>query len=131
NGMATKLAEQENEGLSKLIAAEVRLKTLAEEMPSAVIGISEKQEILFVNSEAKKALNLGDKPVIGQSVITLSETNKLLKTLVDDTDSSSKAPRFHQKKLQVAVPNLKPDLDALTVASYPAGTIHVFKAVEV
>jgi hypothetical protein len=55
----------------------------------------------------------------------------LLKILVDDTENSLKAAHFQQKTLRVTVPNLKPDLDALTVASYPAGTIHVFKAVGV
>ncbi|WP_439694844.1 HAMP domain-containing protein [Mucilaginibacter sp. AW1-7] len=131
NAMAAKLGEQENASLSKLIATELRLKTLAEEIPGAVIGISENQEILFVNQEAKKMLNLGEKLVVGQSVVALSETNELLKILVDDTENSLKAAHFQQKTLKVTVPNLKPDLDALTVASYPAGTIHVFKAVGV
>jgi len=131
NTMATKLAEQENAGLTKLIAAELRIKTLVEEMPDAVIGISENQEILFVNREAKRMLNLGEKSVIGQSVIVLSETNKLLKMLTGDAENSLKATHFQQKTLKVTVPNLKPDLDALTVASYPAGIIHVFKAVGV
>jgi nitrogen fixation/metabolism regulation signal transduction histidine kinase len=131
NTMATKLSEQENAGLTKLIAAELRIKTLVEEMPDAVIGISENQEILFVNQEAKRMLNLGEKSVIGQSVIVLSETNKLLKILTGDAENSLKATHFQQKTLKVTVPNLKPDLDALTVAGYPAGIIHVFKAVGV
>jgi NtrC-family two-component system sensor histidine kinase KinB len=131
NTMATELAKQENTSLSRQIAAELRLKTLAEEMPHAVIGLNEKQEILFINQEAKKMLNLNEKPVIGQSVTALSESNELLKILAEGAESPLKASGFQHKKLKVTVPNLKPDLDALTVASYPAGTIHIFKSVGV
>lgn len=131
NTMATQLGEQENTDLSKLIAAELRIKVLIEEMPDAVIGINENREILFINHEAKKMLNLGEKSVIGQSVVALSKNNQLLQALVNDTENHLKAVSFQQKKIDVSVPNLKPDLDSLTVAGYAAGTIHVFKAVGV
>ncbi|WP_184544678.1 HAMP domain-containing protein [Mucilaginibacter sp. FT3.2] len=131
NAMATQLGEQENADLTKLIAAELRIKTLIEEMPDAVIGLNEKQEILFINQEAKKMLNLNEKSVIGQSVAVLAKNNQLLTMFIADTESSLKTAHFQQKTLKVTVPNLKPDLDSLTVASYAAGTIHVFKAVGV
>jgi NtrC-family two-component system sensor histidine kinase KinB len=131
NAMATQLGEQENADLAKLIAAETRIKLLVEEVPVAVIGLNENHEILFINQEAKRMLNLGEKVVIGQSVAALATSNQLLKILIADEESPLKAAHFQQKTLKVTVPNLKPDLDALTVASYPAGTIHVFKGVGV
>jgi nitrogen fixation/metabolism regulation signal transduction histidine kinase len=131
NTMAIQLGEQENADLTKLIAAEQRIKLLIEEMPVAVIGLNENQEVLFINQEAKRMLNLNEKSVIGQSVAALSTSNQLLKILTDDKESPLKASHFQQKTLKVTVPNLKPDLDVLTVASYPAGIIHVFKGVGV
>jgi NtrC-family two-component system sensor histidine kinase KinB len=139
NIMATKLDEEQNADLTKIIAAELRIKMLIEEMPDAVIGLNEKQEILFINEEARRIFNMGKKPVTGQSVAELSKSNKLLKMILDskgtenslNTDQPGNDLYFQQKTLEVVVPNLKPNHDVLDVAGYSAGTIQVFKKVEV
>lgn len=135
NTMAVNLGEQENDNLTKIIAAELRIKMLIEEIQDVVLGINEKQQILFVNHQARKILNLGEKPVVGQSVLELSKSNHLLKMVLDNNDienhlkinQDGNVLYFKQKSLEVVVPNLKTDLDTLQVAGHSAGMIHVLK----
>jgi len=137
NIMAVNLGEQENADLTKIIAADLRIKMLIEEMQDAVLGVNEKQEILFINHEAKKILNLGEKSVIGQSVLELSKSSHLLKMILDNNDDENPLKinqdgqmlHLHQKSLEVVVPNLKTDFDTLQVAGYPAGVIRILKKI--
>ncbi|MBB6126703.1 HAMP domain-containing protein [Mucilaginibacter lappiensis] len=135
NTMAVSLGEQENADLTKIFAAELRINMLIEEMQDAVLGVNEKQEVLFINHQAKKILNLSGKSVIGQSVLELSKNSQLLKMMLESKDvenplkidQDGNVLYFQQKSLEIVVPNLKTDLDTLQVASYPAGTIRVLK----
>ncbi|MDB5135325.1 MAG: kinB 1 [Mucilaginibacter sp.] len=136
NTMAAGLSERENADLTKIISAELRLKTLIEEMPDVVIGTNEKQEILFVNAVAKKILKLDQKRVIGQSVRELMKSNSLLNTIIENSDKGvplkinldGRVNYFQQKSLEIVAPNLKPDiLETLQVAGYPAGMIYILK----
>jgi len=137
NTMAARLSEQEDTDLSKTISAELRIKMLIEEMPYAVLGVNEKQEILFINQEAKKILNLSEKSVIGQSVLELSKSNHLMKMMLENNDAASplqvnqdgKVSYFQQKSIEIVVPNFKPDLETLQIAGYSAGRIRILKKV--
>jgi NtrC-family two-component system sensor histidine kinase KinB len=137
NKMAADLGELETKNLSKVISEEIRIKALIEETPDAVIGVNEKQEILFINSVAKKILNLDDKLVIGQPVKGLTKNN-LLETIVENKDPQDplkihldgKIVHFQQKNLEIDVPNLKlSPLDVVQYASYSAGMIYILKDV--
>ena len=61
NAMAEKIVELENTNLTKIMSGEIRIKKLIEEMQDGVIGTDEKQEVLFVNTAARKILNLDEK----------------------------------------------------------------------
>jgi NtrC-family two-component system sensor histidine kinase KinB len=129
--------EQENADLTKIIAAELRIKMLIEEMQDAVLGVNANQEILFINQEAKRILNLGEKLVIGQSVLELGKSNQLLKMILENNDAETplkinqdgKVLYFQQKSLEIVVPNLKTDFDTLQVSGYAAGTIRVLRKI--
>lgn len=135
NTMVAHLGERENDNLTKIIAAESRIKMLIEEMQDAVLGVNEKQEILFINHEAKKILNLGEKPIIGKSVLELSKNNHSLKMILENNDLENpvkinidgKVVSFQQNNFEIVVPNLKTDLDSLQIAGYSAGLIWVLK----
>lgn len=135
NSMVVSLEEQENADLTKIIAAESRIKMLIEEIQNPVWGTNGKQEILFINQEAKRVLNLGEKSVIGRSVLELSKNNLLLKTILENNDvenplkinQDGNVLYFQQKSLEVVVPNLKTDLDTLQVAGYSVGMIQILK----
>jgi len=138
NTMAANLGKLENERLTKIITGELQIKKLIEEMPEAVIGVSEKQEILFVNSSALKILSLDEKNVIGQSADGLVKKNGVLKNIFESNDPESvlkipldgKVSYFQQKSFEIMTPNLKPDLfSTLQYSSFAAGTIYVLKDV--
>ena len=138
NTMAVNLGDQENADLTKIIAAELRIKMLIEEMQDVVLGINQKQEILFINNEAKRVLNLGEKSLVGQSVLELSKSNHLLKMILENNDvenplkidQDGNVLYFQQKSIEVVVPNLKTDLDTLQVAGYSAGMIQILKKIK-
>jgi two-component system, NtrC family, sensor histidine kinase KinB len=138
NTMATRLGEWENAHLSKIISGELRIKTLIEESDDAIIGINEKQEILFANTLAKKIFKLDDKRVTGQSVHDQLKNNDLLKIVLDNKDIENpikinldgKVSYFQQKNFEIVTPNLKPNLlEGIQFAGYSAGMIHILKNV--
>jgi NtrC-family two-component system sensor histidine kinase KinB len=138
NMMAANLSESENKNLTKIIVEELQIKTLIEEMEDAVIGISEKKEILFINSLALKVLNLEEKDVTGHSVDDLVKKNNLLKSIVENQEpenmlkikTDGKMSYFQQKSFEIVAPNLKPDLFVtIQYAGFTAGMIHILKKV--
>jgi len=137
NTMASGLSELETANLTRIFSEEVRIKMLIEETEDAVIGVNEKQEILFVNSTARQILNLDKKQVIGQPVKGLMKNN-LWETIVENKDPqgllklhlNGEVSYFQQKSLEVVVPNLKPNpLDTVQFAGYSAGMIYILKNV--
>lgn len=138
NTMAARLKELENDSLEKIISEQLRIKTLIEEMPDAVIGINEKQEILFINGTARKILNLDEKSVIGQPAQRLIGNNNLLKIILENKNPKNplkinldgEVAYFKQKNFEIVAPNLKPDvLDPLQYAGHSAGMIYILKDV--
>jgi HAMP domain-containing protein len=137
NTVATKLGELEDANLGKVLAAENRIKTLIEETPDAIIGVNEKEEVLFVNATAKKIMDPGSQPVTGQPMSILSQQSGLLKEIRENKDPKGilkvkyegKTIRFQQKNLEITIPHLKIDFDSLQTASTSAGTIYVLKEV--
>jgi NtrC-family two-component system sensor histidine kinase KinB len=139
NEMAANLGEQENKSLTKAISAENQVKILMEQMQAAVIGLSEKQEILFINREARKILKIDDKPVNGLPIHDVVKSSNLLSTILEAKDGErgvrlsldGKASKYHIKKFEIVVPNLKPKpFDTLQFSGYTAGMIYLIKSVE-
>ena len=138
NRMAGNIGELENENLTKILSGDIRIRTLIEEMQDAVIGINEKEEVLFINAAAKKILNLADKQVIGKHVSGLTKNSHLLKVILDNkapddplkVSLDGKISHFKQKSIEVVVPNLKPNpLDAIQFSGFTAGMIYILKDV--
>ncbi len=137
NKMAASLDNGKNTRLSKVIAEEQRIKALIEEMQDGVIGINAREEIIFLNAAAKKDLSLGEKHIIGQSINDLKKGNNSMRVVFDNNNNektlqlniNNKVAYFQLKKLEIVVPNLKPDLNAFQVAGYADGMIYVLKNV--
>jgi len=139
NKMAANLSNMENENLTKVISGENQVKILMEELPAAVIGVNEKQEILFINNEARRILKIGDRLVNGLQIHDVVSGSNLLNTILDAKDGEQgvrlsldgKASKYQIKKFEIVVPNLKPkSFDTMQFAGYPAGMIYVVKGVE-
>jgi len=138
NAMAEELGKLENTNLSKIMTEEIRIRALIEETQEAIFGLNEKQEVVFMNTVAKKVLGLEDKQVIGKHVDELTKKSSLLKALLDNKNPGDslkvhldgKTSWFQQKNIEIVVPNLKPDpLDAIQFSGFPAGMIYVLKDV--
>ncbi|GAC1302219.1 MAG: hypothetical protein NVSMB24_06460 [Mucilaginibacter sp.] len=138
NTMAARLGESENTNLTEIMSDEIRIKTLIEEMPDVVIGLNEKQEVLFMNTPATKILNIRDKHITGHAVHELLKNNALLKMIIDNNDTAKplkvaqneEISYFRQKNFEIVTPNLKLQQEGvLQFAGYPAGMIYILKQV--
>lgn len=138
NVMAEKIGDLENTSLTKIMSGEIRIKTLIEETQDVVIGTNEKQEVLFVNTAARKILNLDEKQVIGKPLSGLLKNSHLLKTIIDNKNPDdplkvtmgSKVSWFRQKSIEIVVPNLKLNpLDTVQFSGYTVGMIYILKDV--
>lgn len=84
NTMAQKLEEFSNSSVERLMMAKKRIETLINNMSEPVIGLDEKQAVLFMNDTALKIAGLQKEMVIGMPVYHLAEQNDLIKTLLQD-----------------------------------------------
>jgi len=138
NVMATSLSESKNASLTRVLAEESRIKALIEETPDAVIGVNEKQEVLFMNALAIRILDLAEVQVIGKSVAGLIKKSPLLKSVIDNTgrdetlkvDQDGGISYFKQKSIEIVAPYLKVNtFDAILYSGYTAGMIYILKDV--
>jgi NtrC-family two-component system sensor histidine kinase KinB len=77
NEMAGRLDEWENSNLSKIMSEKRRIETIIEQMHDAIIGINEKQEVLFINTAAKSILGLKDDKPEGKIIATIVKGNDI------------------------------------------------------
>ncbi|MDF2435082.1 MAG: two-component system, NtrC family, sensor histidine kinase KinB, partial [Mucilaginibacter sp.] len=133
NNMATSISKNENKNTTKIILGDLRIKTLIEAMEDKVIGVNEKNEILFMNTAAKKLMYPGQ---INVTVKESPESISLLGKILDY--KSSKTPLkidvdgatsyFHVQTFEISAPNLKFDpSESIQYAGYPAGMILILR----
>jgi NtrC-family two-component system sensor histidine kinase KinB len=136
NRMAASLAADENKGLTDVLSCENRIKVLIEEIPAAVIGLDENQEILFLNMAARKILNLEEKMANGHPIKTLVNNEELLNQILDSkagggslkVSIDGKPTRFEIKTFEIVAPNLKQEpFGTLQFSGFPAGMIYILK----
>jgi NtrC-family two-component system sensor histidine kinase KinB len=93
NTMAEKLQEYHSSNLSNLLMEKKRIETLINNMKDPVIGLDEKQQILFVNQEALNILSLKATDLIGKTADQVALTNDLIRSLIQpEQDSKTKDP---------------------------------------
>lgn len=84
NTMAQKLKEYSNSSIERLMMAKTRIETLINNMSEPVIGLDEKQTILFMNDVALKIAGLKKDDVIGVPIQNVADYNDLVKNLIQD-----------------------------------------------
>jgi nitrogen fixation/metabolism regulation signal transduction histidine kinase len=136
NAMAARLGEYEHIGSTKRLSAENQVKILAEQIQDAVIGVNEKQEVLFLNHAARGILKIGEKAVAGHILSSVIENKELLKLLSEkNTDhkpisvSLQGSPgTFQLQHFEIVVPNLQQvPLGALQFSGFSGGMIFILK----
>lgn len=139
NDMASRLKEWENSNLAKVMSEKQRIETIIEQMQDAIIGLNEKQEILFINTVAENVLNLNEEKLIGQSVEKFAANNDLLKTILENRTPlkpfkialNGKEAYFQLESREIEIPNIteKSRPDELSIAKRSVGRVYVLRNV--
>jgi signal transduction histidine kinase len=115
NAMAQKLDSYENSNLAKLMFEKKRIDTIINNMKDPIIGLNEKQIILFVNTEATKILGLTEQDLLGKYAPDVAIKNDLMRTLLRKEEDAkplkifadNKESYFNREALVVTVPDEK------------------------
>jgi NtrC-family two-component system sensor histidine kinase KinB len=135
NQMASRLNEWENSNLATVISEKRRIETIIEQMQDAIIGINEKQEVLFMNDAARKTLNITGDKVIGQNTNELIKGNDLFRSILKDDMGikpfkivlDGRESYFQLQSSDIVVPNTQQSKGALQLASHSAGKVYILK----
>jgi len=87
NSMAAQLDAYEHSNLAKILFEKKRIETIINNMKDPVIGLNEKNIILFANEEAIKIINVSESDLVGKYAPDVALKNDLLRRLLtmDDT----------------------------------------------
>ncbi|MDB5111789.1 MAG: fold [Mucilaginibacter sp.] len=135
NTMASEIGKTENAHLTKIILGDLRIKTLIEVMEDKVIGVNEKNEILFMNTAATELIYRGQKNVTGkESPESINLLGKILNYKSPEIplklEVNGTVSYFCVQSFEINAPNLKFDsAENLQYAAYPAGMILILRAV--
>lgn len=138
NKMALELRNWDNTNVAHLISEKQRIETIIEQMQDAIIGLNEKQEILFLNKVASQLLNLSSYNVIGKSATELAQKNELLKRLLTEKIgdepvkiyANDKESYFVLENREIIIPNFdEPNEQILITAGKSAGKVYILKNV--
>ncbi len=136
NDMASRLNEWENSNLSKIMSEKVRIETIIEQMHDAIIGVDEKQHILFINTAAKNILNLNGDRLTSETVNSISQKNDLFKSIINGERTGkpfkivvdARDSYFQSETREILVPNLTPDKTSpIHFATQSAGKVYILR----
>jgi NtrC-family two-component system sensor histidine kinase KinB len=136
NAMTAQLNKWENSNMAKLQSEKLRIEAIIEQMQDAIIGLNEKDEVLFMNTVAAQLLNLNEKEVIGANTRELMKKNDLLNTIlkVNSGDkpmkiyADSKESYFQLERREITVPVWEEQHDAVIKSSRKtAGEVYILK----
>jgi NtrC-family two-component system sensor histidine kinase KinB len=134
NVMAAKLNHWENSNLSEISSEKLRIEAIIEHMQDAIIGVNEKNEILFLNKIAGQLLNLNVKETIGLNASDVMNKNDLLKKIlqIDNLEkplkiyADNKESYFQLERRQILVPSGMSVQEASPVG-LAAGKVYILK----
>jgi NtrC-family two-component system sensor histidine kinase KinB len=136
NAMTAQLNKWENSNLAKLQSEKLRIEAIIEQMQDAIIGLNEKDEVLFMNTVAAQLLNLNEKEVIGANTRELMKKNDLLNTIlkINSGDkpmkiyADSKESYFQLERREITVPVWEDQHDLVIKSSRKtAGEVYILK----
>ncbi len=83
NSMAERLQEYSNSKLDHILQEKKRVEALVNSMHDPVIGLNDKNEILFINDEALQMIGLSREEVKAKSLQELANASDLIKKIVE------------------------------------------------
>lgn len=136
NIMASELNKWESSNLAKIQSEKLRIETIIEQMQDAIVGLNEKQEILFFNKVAGQLMNLDQREVVGMDAMELRKKNDLLNRILQEkgTDKPMKIYADHREsyfqleRREIMVPSYDDSGDNATVLTgKAAGQVYILK----
>jgi NtrC-family two-component system sensor histidine kinase KinB len=135
NNMAARLNDWENSNLATVLSEKRRIETIIEQMQDAILGINEKQEVLFMNDAARKVLNITEDKIVGQNTQKLVQNNDLFRSIIGNDSAikplkivlDGKESHFQLQSRDIFVPNLDKQGDAVKIATKSAGKVYVLR----
>jgi signal transduction histidine kinase len=86
NTMAEKLQEYSDSNLEKLLMEKRRIETLVNNLHDPVIGLDEKNTVLFINEKALQVSALNRQQTIGKKAEAIAVYNDLLRSLLQQAE---------------------------------------------
>jgi len=136
NTMTAQLNKWENSNLAKLLSEKLRIEAIIGQMQDGIIGLNEKNEILFLNQVAGQLLNMHEKDVIGADALQLMKKNDLLDRVIQSGGNAKpmkiyadgKESYFKLERREIIVPVFEDQQDKVIKASgRTAGEVYVLK----
>ncbi|KIO76297.1 histidine kinase [Pedobacter lusitanus] len=133
NEMVEQLNKWENSNLAKIQSEKLRIEAIIEQMQDAIIGLNEKQEILFMNKVAAQILNLDEGKVNGLNVKDLVKKNDLLARIMKQERNDQpikiyadqKESYFQLQKREIIVPVFEDQEAPVLQTGKTAGTVYI------
>ncbi|MCX6291752.1 MAG: ATP-binding protein [Bacteroidetes bacterium] len=98
NSMAQRLDEYENSNLAKIIFEKKRIDTIINNMKDPIIGLDEKNHVLFINTAAIKVLGINETDILGKYAPDVAMKNDLLRNLINQENSIAPLKIFADNK---------------------------------
>lgn len=136
NDMAVRLDEWENSNLSKIMSEKLRIETIIEQIQDAIIGIGANQEVLFINTTAKKILNLNEQKPAGKPLAEITKGNDLFKCIIDEGKTGKafkivvdgRNCHYRLEVQEIFVPNLERNsTKPMVIAQKSAGKVYILQ----
>ncbi|TDQ08196.1 HAMP domain-containing sensor histidine kinase [Pedobacter metabolipauper] len=136
NAMTAELNKWENSNLAKVQSEKLRIEAIIEQMQDAIIGLNEKNEILFMNTVAARLLNMNEKDVIGLNADALVKRNDLLNKILGGAAAEKpmkiyadeKESYFQLERRKIMVPDFEDDKEqAVVKTGKAAGEVYILK----
>lgn len=134
NEMVAELDKWENSNLAKIQSEKLRIEAIIEQMQDAIIGLNEKQEILFMNKVAAEILNLNEREVLGLNVKDLMKKNDLMTRILQNEGNlqpikiyaDDKESYFQLQKREIVVPVFDTaDTQVIVQTGRTAGMVYI------
>ncbi len=136
NDMARKLDQWESSNVAELKSEKLRIETIIAQMQDAVIGVDEKDKLIFLNGLASELLNLNSVDVVGQEIMEIKKNNPLLKTISEKTDEEllqividGKTHYFSVERNSIDVPEIPDGEKPIAFTKRAAGKVFILKNV--
>ncbi|MFD0751112.1 ATP-binding protein [Mucilaginibacter calamicampi] len=136
NEMVRRLNDWENSNLATLKSEKLRIEAIIGQMQDAIIGLNEKQQILFLNASAEHILNISGQQYVGRSALDLAKTNDLLRNIMDNGSNNKqlkiyadgKDSYFQLDSREILVPQIQSNEEtAVTHSASPAGKVFILR----